>query len=177
MQNGSFVQLQEAEAQAVTPLQLPSKHTRVSYLIDNFNNSDADLAAAIASIRVDTNGMRSNFEAVVAFLLPVDPYVKHKKTDRQVTIANTQVLKNKSVSNTGVDLRCLKIVQVDDHVKNAILYDAGFYSGNNEGYSYDNLTNVDKNETESLSTAQLYVSINIAQIHNSTKNIFCLNDL
>ena len=49
--------------------------------------------------------MRSNFEVAVAFLLPVDPYVKHKKTYRQVTIANAQALKNKSNSNTGVDLR------------------------------------------------------------------------
>ena len=101
----SFVQLQEAAAQVVTPLQLPSEHTRVGYLIDNINNSDPDLRAAIASIRVDTNGMRSNFEAAVAFLLPVDPYVKHKKTDRQVNIADIQALKNKSDSKTGVDLR------------------------------------------------------------------------
>ena len=102
----SFVQLQEAAQQVSTPLQLPSGHTQVGYLIDNITNSDPDLHAAIASICVDTNGMCSNFEAAVAFLLPVEPYIKHRTAgDKNITIADTQALKNKSNSKTGVDFR------------------------------------------------------------------------
>ena len=41
----------------------------------------------------------------MAFLLPVDPYPKHKKGNKKVQIADTQALKNKSSSLTGVDLR------------------------------------------------------------------------
>ena len=69
-----------------------------------FNNSDPDLHAAIASVRADTNGMWTNFVAAVAFLLPIDPYVKYKKGNEKVQIADMQVLKNKSSSCTGVDL-------------------------------------------------------------------------
>ena len=68
------------------------------------NNSDPDLRAAIASICVDTNGMRSNLEAAVVFLLPVDLYVKHKCNDKQSIITDAQALKNKSNSKTGVGL-------------------------------------------------------------------------
>ena len=96
----SFVQLQEAAAQVATPIQLPSEYTYICHLIDDINNSDPNLFAAIVSIRVDTNRIRSHFEAAVAFLLPFDPYVKHKENDKQVTIANTQAHKNKSKSKT-----------------------------------------------------------------------------
>ena len=101
----SFVQLQEAESQVESDLQLPSEHTRVGYLIDNINNSDPDLRATIASICADTNGMRTDFEAAAVFLLPVDPYVTHKKgSNKKVLIADVHALKNKSSSGTNVDL-------------------------------------------------------------------------
>ena len=76
MHRSSFVQLEEAALHV--NFQLPTQHTRIGYLIDNINNADPDLRAAIASIRIDTNNMRNDFEASVAFLLPVDPYTKHK---------------------------------------------------------------------------------------------------
>ena len=86
----SFVQLQEAAAQVPTPLQLPSEYTCIGYLIDNINNLDPDLFAELVSILVDTTRMHSDFEVDVAFLLPVYPYVKHKRNNKQVTIADTQ---------------------------------------------------------------------------------------
>jgi hypothetical protein len=52
--------------------------------------------------------MRANFEEAVAFLLPVDPYSKHKRNNqdnKHATISDTNALKNKSQSKTGVDLR------------------------------------------------------------------------
>ena len=102
----SFIQLQEAAAQVAMPLQLPSEHTQVGYLIDIINKSDPDLRAAIASIRVDTNGMRSDFKAAVMFLLPVDPFINNKKeNNKTVTFADAQALKNKLSSKTGNNLR------------------------------------------------------------------------
>ena len=62
---GAFVQLEEAAVHV--DFQLPTEHTRVGYLIDNINNSDPDLRAAIASIRLNTDNMRSDFEAAVSF--------------------------------------------------------------------------------------------------------------
>ena len=106
MHRNSFVQLQEAATHV--NFQLPTEHTRVGYLLDNIVNSDPDLRAAIASVRIDTNGMRANFEDAVAFLLPVDPYSKNRRNNqdnRQANISDTNALKNKSQSKTGVDLR------------------------------------------------------------------------
>ena len=55
----SYISLQEAAAHI--NFQLPTEHTRVGYLIDNIINADPDLRAAIASVRINTNGMRSNW--------------------------------------------------------------------------------------------------------------------
>ena len=101
----SYISLQEAAAHI--NFQLPTDHTRVGYLIDNIVNADPDLRAAIASVRIDTNGMRSNFETAVAFLLPVDPYSKHqgRNKDKNPNISDANALRNKSTSKTGVDFR------------------------------------------------------------------------
>ena len=72
-----FVNLEEAQNHV--DFQLPTEHTRVGYLIDNLENNDPDLRAAIANIRQNVNDTRSDFEASVAVLLPVDPY----KTSRR----------------------------------------------------------------------------------------------
>ena len=72
-----FVNLEEAQNHV--DFQLPTAHTRVGYLLDNIENADADLRAAIANIRQNVNGTRSNFEAAIAVLLPVDPFLKQRK--------------------------------------------------------------------------------------------------
>ena len=74
-------------------------------MIDNLLNNDSVLRAAIASIRVNIDGMRSNFEAAVAFLLPVDPFVKHKEKLHKAPQISNVTLKGKAQSRTGVDLR------------------------------------------------------------------------
>ena len=58
--------------------QLPNSHTQVSYLLDGIQCSDADLQAAMASVRTDDGpqGMRNNFESAAMHLLPYDPVVK-----------------------------------------------------------------------------------------------------
>ena len=98
-----FIQLEEAATR--TNSQLPNDHTRVSYLIDNIVNNDPDLRAAIASIRVYTDNIRSNFEAAVTFMLPVDPYIKHKEKLNKAPQIHDVTLKGKTHSQTGVDFR------------------------------------------------------------------------
>jgi hypothetical protein len=104
MHRSSFVQLQEAATHV--HFQLPTEHTRVGYLLSNITNADPDLKAALASIRIDTNGMREDFEAAVSFILPVDPYSKQKRSnEKTANISDANALQNKSQSRTGVDLR------------------------------------------------------------------------
>jgi hypothetical protein len=60
--------------------QLPNELTRVGYLLDSIENNDAGLQAAMGAIRNDkqAGGMRSDFEAAVAHLLPMDPVSKRR---------------------------------------------------------------------------------------------------
>ena len=85
--------------------QVPNKHTRIGYLIDNLENSDAALQAAIASICQDTNGSRNDFERAVAILLPVDPYAKKSATKRAVSFESSSLSsKNGRLKPTGFEL-------------------------------------------------------------------------
>ena len=58
--------------------QLPNGHSRVGFLLDAIQTSDASLQAAMASIRTDDgpDGMRNDFEQSAAHLLPYDPVAK-----------------------------------------------------------------------------------------------------
>ena len=58
--------------------QLPNGHSRVGFLLDAIQTSDAGLQAAMASIRTDDgpDGMRNDFEQSAAHLLPYDPVAK-----------------------------------------------------------------------------------------------------
>jgi hypothetical protein len=60
--------------------QLPNEHSRVSLLLDAFQNPDAGLQAAIASVRTDDgpSGKRNVFEAAATHLLPYDPVAKKR---------------------------------------------------------------------------------------------------
>ena len=60
--------------------QLPNERTRVTYLLDNIQCSDATLQAAIAAVRQDKgeDGMMNAFETAVAYLLPADPVAKKR---------------------------------------------------------------------------------------------------
>ena len=101
----AYVQLEEAAIHV--NFQLPTAYSRVGFLLDNIISSDPDLRAALASVRIDQNGMRSDFEKAVAFILPVCPYAKHRQHNPQTKtpqISDT-TLKGKEHSKTGVDLR------------------------------------------------------------------------
>ena len=60
--------------------QLPTEFTRVGYLLNAIKNSDPGLQAGMANVKSDTgdDGMRNNFEAAAAYLLPYDPVAKKR---------------------------------------------------------------------------------------------------
>ena len=60
--------------------QLPNEHSRVGFLLEAIQNSDAGLQAAMASIRTDDEptGKRNNFEDAALYLLPYDPVAKKR---------------------------------------------------------------------------------------------------
>ena len=64
------------------PFQLPNERTRVTYLLDAIQCSDATLQAALAAIKMDNdpNGMRNDFELAATYLLPSCPVAKRRKT-------------------------------------------------------------------------------------------------
>ena len=55
--------------------QLPNEHSRVGFLLEAIQCSDPGIQAAMASIKTGNGpeGIRNNFEATVAHLLPYDP--------------------------------------------------------------------------------------------------------
>ena len=62
--------------------QLPNERTRVTYLLDAIQCSDATLQAALAAIKMDNeaDGMRNDFEKAATYLLPSCPVAKRRKT-------------------------------------------------------------------------------------------------
>lgn len=112
----AYVQMQSCSAHV--EYQLPNEHTRVGYLLDAIENTDAKLLAAIANINDDKGdgtpanpGKRNDFEAAVAYLLPNDPVDRKKKGAGKRTgaeISSTEVGSfgsKKGIGMTGVHLR------------------------------------------------------------------------
>jgi len=91
--------------------QLPNEFTRVGYLLDAIETSDASLQAAMALVRNDTapGGKRNNFEAAASFLLPHDPVAKkHAATKRphaNISAIDSASIKSGVGKKTGVELR------------------------------------------------------------------------
>ena len=90
--------------------QLPNEHTRVGYLIESIENSDALLQAALALVQNDTapTGKRNDFEAAAAFLLPHDPVAK-KRASAKRTHAEVSAIDGSSIRSgkgkSGVEFR------------------------------------------------------------------------
>ena len=97
--------------------QLPNEHTRVGYLLEGIQSMDPGLQAAMASVKMDDgpNGMRNDFKAAAANLLPYDPVAKKKAAMKRPVaqissveevdeISGTVVMKE-SIGKTGVHLR------------------------------------------------------------------------
>ena len=105
--------------------QTPNEHTRIGFLLDSIESTDAELHAAMASIKQDKtpNGLRSNFEDAVATLLPADPVAKKQTSsgDKRknvdvssvdVEIGATHMRSGKG--KTGVDFRWHTVPEFKD---------------------------------------------------------------
>ena len=98
--------------------QLPNEHSRVGFLLEAIQCSDPGLQAAMASIKTDNGlvGMRNNFEATAAHLLPYDPVAKkrsggQKRGSAQISSVmdpSPTTTKKPSIGKTGVHLRYYK---------------------------------------------------------------------
>ena len=116
----AYVQMQSCAEHV--EYQLPNEHTRVGYLLDAIESTDAKLLAAIANINDDKGdgtaanpGKRNDFEAAVAYLLPNDPVARKKKgtgkrTSAEISSAEVSSFgSKKGIGKTGVHLRWHKI--------------------------------------------------------------------
>ena len=94
--------------------QLPNEHSRVGFLLEAIQCSDPGLQAAMTSIKNGNGleGMRNNFEAMAAHLLPYDPVAKkrlsgQKRGSAQISSAmdtSNATMKKPSIGRTGVPL-------------------------------------------------------------------------
>ena len=94
--------------------QLPNEHSRVRFLLEAIRCSDPGLQAAMASIKTDNGpeGMRNNFEATAAHLLPYDPVAKKRSSGQKrgsaqisaVMDCSPTTTKKLSIGKTGVHL-------------------------------------------------------------------------
>ena len=106
--------------------QLPNEHSRVGFLLEAIQCSDPGLQAAMASIKTDNGpeGMRNNFEATAAHLLPYDPVAKkrsngQKRGSAQISSVmdhSPTTTKKPSIGKTGVS------VKFDDQVNDEEKY-------------------------------------------------------
>ena len=99
--------------------QLPNEYTRVGYLLDAIETTDAGLQAAIAQVKTDDgpDGKRNHFEAMASYLLPYDPVAKRRpdgrKRDHDTNVSATTADVSSTtgfgskpgVGKTGVHLR------------------------------------------------------------------------
>ena len=98
--------------------QLPNEHSRVGFLLEAIQCSYPGLQAAMASIKTDNGpeGMRNNFEATAAHLLPYDPVAKKRSNGQKrgsaqissVMDPTPTTTKKPSIGKTGVHLRYYK---------------------------------------------------------------------
>ena len=94
--------------------QLPNEHSRVGFLLKAIQCTDPGLQAAMASIKTGNGleGMRNNFEATAAHLLPYDPVAKKRSSGQKrgsapissVMDPSPTKTKNPSIGTTGVHL-------------------------------------------------------------------------
>ena len=107
--------------------QLPNEHTRVQSLLDSIDGcTDPKICSRIANINDDSNAMHDDWEAAVAYLLPVDPVAKRQNGSKRkignISSMDSGGMKVGTGANTGVELR--------------------YHKGN----AYNNLIREDKNE-------------------------------
>ena len=86
--------------------QIPDDRTRVGYPIASIESADANVVAALSSIRIDDMGRRENFETASVFLAQIFPMVSKKGGDKPTAKIGAAVDQpNSGVGTTGVELR------------------------------------------------------------------------
>ena len=101
--------------------QLPNEHSRVGFLLEAIQCSDAGLQAAMAKVKTynGPQGMRNNFEATAAHLLPYDPVAKKRSSGQKrnstqissVVETSNATTKKPSIGKTGVHLHYYKAAE------------------------------------------------------------------
>ena len=94
--------------------QLPNEHSRVGFLLEAIQCFDPQLQGTMASIKTDNGheGLRNNFKATAAHLLPYDPVAKkrssgYKRSSTQISSlmeVSDATTKNPSIGKIGVHL-------------------------------------------------------------------------
>ena len=90
-------------------LQTMTERERVGHLLDGIHTSDQGLQAAMAQVKADDVGKRSNFEEAAAYLIPFDPTKRSGGTKRdyaQISAVKPDI--NKKGPKTGVEIRFYK---------------------------------------------------------------------
>ena len=89
--------------------QLPNERTTVTQLLASIQTTNSDVAAALSTIKHDDHpngrGMRNNFDAAVAFLIPNDPHkglAKKKAASGLISDVGGKV--KEGIGTTGVHL-------------------------------------------------------------------------
>ena len=102
--------------------QLPNEHSRVGFFLEAIQCSDPGLQAAMTSIKTDNGleGMRNNFEATAAHLLPYDRVATKRSSGQKrgsaqissVMGTSNATMKKPSIGKTGVHFITTKLVNI-----------------------------------------------------------------
>jgi hypothetical protein len=114
LHRNAFVTMQQCAEHVA--FQLPTEHTRVGYLLNAIQTSDAGLQAALAAVRTDdkATGKRNNFEKMASYIVPYDPVGRKRQSSggRQASNvsgvdgeAPTGFGSKQGMGKTGVHLR------------------------------------------------------------------------
>ena len=104
------------EARAHVDVHDFNKTSNVKYLIENIENSNAYLKAAIGIIRAYHNGFKSSFDFAICLLLPVDPFKPRGRKfgeDRKQTFGKVG---SATVDRTLFPYQCT-IPEIDERAK------------------------------------------------------------
>ena len=114
---GEYQNMEDASAHVA--FQLPNDRTRVRDMLNNIENGDPELQAAMAGVRHD-DALMEDFEAAVARILPSDPVAKKRRGEKKRGSADISAVggeidadvgaidaarKKPAIGKTGVELR------------------------------------------------------------------------
>ena len=99
------------EASSHIAHEVPNDRSRVTYALDSLECKDPNILAAIANVRADEAGLRSNFEDMVAYVSPACPVAKkHQSRNKVANVSAANANPSPDISRdkgprTGVELR------------------------------------------------------------------------